>query len=331
MPPRPAIDICTNAMYEIGALSPGDVPSSTDTNFVLDKLNKLLDEWNARKLNIFAYDFLTYTLIPSVQPLTIGQAAIITAANLTSNVVTYTAKNTFRPNEIVDTSGCINSVFNVAGQVIVTATPTNFTTSITHADIGTEVEPPTALTVYTGVTPPNFPTLYERPVQIDSANILLTNATPLAKVPLFVHNGMAGADYWANVRVPQVLSTIPTDLYYAPQFPNGQIYLWPMQSFAYGIELWVFNDLPEMVLTTTAFVFPQGYENAITYSLAESICPAFNKVLSPTLAALAVRARSAIQSLNSKSPTQETKDSGIPSQSPGKTYFNWLTGGTTTR
>ena len=68
--------------------------------------------------------------------------ALITNTALTSNVATITAANSFLANETVTISGTTNGggAFNVSNAVIVSATATNFTFALTHADIGTAAD-----------------------------------------------------------------------------------------------------------------------------------------------------------------------------------------------
>jgi hypothetical protein len=84
---------------------------------------------------------------PGVHQLLVGPgSAVITNTSLTSNVATYTANNNFVVGQIITTVGTTNGsgIFNVANQVIVSATPTQFTTAITHANQASAADTGTA-------------------------------------------------------------------------------------------------------------------------------------------------------------------------------------------
>lgn len=330
MPPLQAQDIITDAFYELGVYSQAETPSAADSSFGLSKLNRLFDAWGARSLDIFTVDFARYTLIPSVQPLTIGQAFPITNAVLTANVATYTAANKFKEGDSISIQGCTSATFNVTAQLVSSATPTQFTVDIIHADIPLEPEV-NAQAIFSAGAFPNYATPLQRPAQVVNCNIILNNVTPFVKVPVRVHNGKSGADWWAANPVPQILTTLPTDLYYAPAWPLGQLYFWPEQSFAYDFEVEIWTNLGEAASLTDNFWMPQGYRDAVTYSLAESMCMAFGKVLTPALANAAMKARAAIQNLNSAAPTIKTRDAGIPSRAQERPYWNYRTGMSTIR
>lgn len=67
-----ARDICTAALQEFGGIGATDAPSNEDATFVLGKLNRLLDTWNADRGAVYAAAFATYNLTPNLSPHTIG-------------------------------------------------------------------------------------------------------------------------------------------------------------------------------------------------------------------------------------------------------------------
>jgi hypothetical protein len=66
------LDIISAAMLEIGALAQGENPSAAEAAQGLQKLNRLIDNWNADRRYIYAETFNQYTIIPNLQPHTIG-------------------------------------------------------------------------------------------------------------------------------------------------------------------------------------------------------------------------------------------------------------------
>lgn len=322
MPPITKLDLITDAYLEAGIFEAGEVLSAEDADFGSRKLDRLLDAWNSDKQNIYATDFLRYTLVPNTQPLLIGQASVITRAELTSGIGLYTAKNSYRTGQRIDVAGCTTSALNFTNGLVTGATPSNFQVQLTLPDVASEAED--AKAVFTGGDIPNFATVGPRPTKILNANIILNNVSPEVKVPLYI----ADDDWWAANPVPKVTSTLPNVLYYSANWPNGQIFLWSMQSQAYGLELETWVNLTEVGDFTYPFYLPQGYRDAVTYSLAESLGPSYDVPMATIqlLAEAARRARAKIQTLNSSSPRIMTRDSGIPGGGRGGGYLNWLNG-----
>lgn len=65
-------DLIISAFIEIGAFSPGESMDAALANYGLEKLNEMLDSWNAEQELIFTTEFSTFTLVPNLQPHTIG-------------------------------------------------------------------------------------------------------------------------------------------------------------------------------------------------------------------------------------------------------------------
>jgi hypothetical protein len=164
------------------------------------------------------------------------------------------------------------------------------------------------------------PVVTQRPVDIPSASIVLTTSTPNVRCPLNIRD----KDWWASVSVPGVASSIPSDLYYAPTFPNGSIYLWPKPDTAYKLEIETLTLLLQATLAAMINL-PPSYKAALVLSLAIRLCPAFGKEPKVATVAAQMKAMEALQVLNSKSPRISTRDSGIPGGNGGG-YDIW-TGG----
>ena len=71
-----ASTIIVNALIEAGWLAQGEPPNAGDANFALGKLNRILDQWAAKKVYAWAMQFLQFTLIPNLAPHTIGPTGV---------------------------------------------------------------------------------------------------------------------------------------------------------------------------------------------------------------------------------------------------------------
>ncbi len=73
-----ALDIITAAMQELGLLAAGENPSSADNQWVLQKLQRIIDRYNARLPMVYNVNFALFMLNPPATPLapaTIGPGA----------------------------------------------------------------------------------------------------------------------------------------------------------------------------------------------------------------------------------------------------------------
>lgn len=164
----------------------------------------------------------------------------------------------------------------------------------------------------------------QRPVRIEGATLVLTDVTPNVDRPIL----RIRDDAWWNAQaVKGLTSSVPTDLYYSPDFPNGSLYFWPVPSYAWDVRLETWGILAQFADTSTSFSMPPGYRNALTLSLAERLAESFGQGVTPVLARDAQRARMAIQSNNAKSPRGATADYGMQGPSPGRRpSFNYYSG-----
>jgi hypothetical protein len=165
-----SLDIVKAAMQEIGALSPGEAPSNEDQAWVLQKLQRLIDRYNARLPMIYNVNFTKFTLPNGVNPITIG------------------------PGGIFDVN--------------------------------------------------------QRPQNIASIGLLLAG-TPGVELPLTERD----QDWWANNRIKGLTSTLPTDYYYSPDWPMGNIFFWPVPVASSLPSEDITQEVPGGVIDGTNTVF----------------------------------------------------------------------------
>src|SRR6185312_3471280 len=168
--------------------------------------------------------------------------------------------------------------------------------------------------------PPPFQ-INQRPIEIISASLILNGTSPEVEIPIYVRDDQ----WWAAQSVKNLPSTLPTDLYYSPSWPNGQLYFWPVPSQVNDVRLEMRTVLIEITSYKQNFSLPPGYWDAIVYPLAVSLCPSFEKQASADLLRLEAASIKAIQTNNNKSPRGDTVDAGMPgSNMPGG--FNYYSG-----
>jgi hypothetical protein len=237
-----ALSIITAAMQEIGALAAGESPSNDDQAWCMQKLQRVIDTFNAKRTMVYANIFSTFTLQASLTPHTIGPTGTFAVA--------------------------------------------------------------------------------QRPVEIPTIGLILVNTNPATvEIPLTRRD----KDWWADVRVKNLTSSIPTDYYYEPDWPNGSIYFWPVPNAVNNVLLQLRGLYQQLTQPAQTFTMPPAYWDVLIYTLAEAICPSFEREPSPTLLGLKMTALRALEGNNIKSPRGDTGDAGMPGvRSIGE--FNYYSG-----
>lgn len=166
----------------------------------------------------------------------------------------------------------------------------------------------------------------QRPVKIVSANVIINNVSP----PVKAHISVETDQWWMSNTLPGITSMYPTNLFYNPTSPNGSLYLWPVPTTAFGLELEVWQIISQFDSITdpiggpgAAMTMPPGYRNAIMLSLAESLLPGGEREAHPTLITMAAQARAAIFTNNVPSANISTLDSGMPGNQEGRRSTTW--------
>jgi hypothetical protein len=72
------LDVITDALIEIGMLSPGEFAEPEVAQWAFRKFNYLIDEWQAQRAYVYSYVFIVETLVPGLSPHTIGPSGIAT-------------------------------------------------------------------------------------------------------------------------------------------------------------------------------------------------------------------------------------------------------------
>lgn len=154
---------------------------------------------------------------------------------------------------------------------------------------------------------PTFAVATARPARLTAANLMITAASPSIRMPLELVDEAA----WMGIRARTVTAAIPRWLFYGDDWPNGSIYLWPVPTTAYGLEL----DIPKLlvaVAATDTMDLPPGYQQALRLTLAELLAPAFGQQVSQSTAMKAREARARVWAANDTIPDLVTRDAGMP-------------------
>lgn len=166
-------------------------------------------------------------------------------------------------------------------------------------------------------------TVTQRPVSIEAIGLGLNTSNP----PVFLPLNVRDADWWQAQAVPALTSDVPTDFFYNPTWPNGQINFWPIPTAAYLVQLQIRTLFDDTLTLNQTFDLPPGYQEAITLTLAEQSARSFGKPMSPELKDAASMARAIVFANNDPTPRLSTLDSGMEGPGGGmRPSFNWLIG-----
>jgi hypothetical protein len=145
---------------------------------------------------------------------------------------------------------------------------------------------------------------------------------PSVDLPITIRDNQ----WWAAQTVKGVTSTIPTDLYYEPGFPAGELWFWPVPTGGNSVRLEMYVVLQRFATVDDDFVAPQVYQSAIALTLAEELVDVWGTVMPGNLAARAIKARDALQSNNFLPPRIASADHGMASPEHAGGDFNYITG-----
>jgi hypothetical protein len=170
----------------------------------------------------------------------------------------------------------------------------------------------------------------QRPVKVENATIVLNNVSPAVEIDLNIRD----KDWWMReVSIKGLQTSQPTDLFYNPAFPNGELYFWPVPDTNYlaRLELWAllqqFDSITDSIGGPNSDVgtLPPAYRNALMLSLAEQMLSGVNREKKILIPKMAARARKTVFGNNTKAPRMATRDSGLPGGDDDRraTNFNY--------
>jgi hypothetical protein len=170
-----------------------------------------------------------------------------------------------------------------------------------------------------------------RPVSLKYAALNL-GGSPAVYVPIRVRD-----DAWyARKGLPDLTTSIPSDVYYAPDWQDpenlgtgyGSLYFYGVPDTAYDVRLWMRGLLASIESDdlTDNFSAPQGYYAALRLTLAERWAPSLGQQTSPQTTENARIARERIFGNNDDEPRIATADAGLGDGLGSGSGWSWRTG-----
>jgi hypothetical protein len=80
---------------------------------------------------------------------------------------------------------------------------------------------------------------------------------------------------YGKITIKSTESNYPRYLYYRPNYPLGQINLWPVPDAAYTLFMNVWSQIGTFAALTTSVSLPDGYQRCLEYNLAVELAPEY--------------------------------------------------------
>lgn len=230
------VDLVADVLREIRVINAVDPAGPEDQAYVLRKVNRILDRWNADRQTVFQELIASFTCSPGVSPHTIG---------------------------------------------------------------------PSTATWTTG----------QRPVSLEAA-AWAENAAG-SRTPIAVRN----SSWWMRLPDKASSSSFPTDVYFEPAWPNGNLYFWPVPTAARVVDLQM-RVVLGMLALGDRLSMPPGYLDAIIKTAAEECVGQFGVDMPAGLPQFALDARAVIFGNNGETLPLENDAPG----SGAGGYFDYQVG-----
>jgi hypothetical protein len=132
--------------------------------------------------------------------------------------------------------------------------------------------------------------------------------------------------WWAAQQIKGLQSTLPTDLYYNQNWPNGELYFWPVPTAVNQVRLQYRAVIGQISTFNYQFSMPPAYWDLVIYDLAISLCPSFERPVTPDLRENYKVALKIVEGNNIVSPRMFSDSPTQSSTSRSRPDFNFLTG-----
>ncbi len=289
-----ALQIVTDAVKLLGVYEKGQALDADEGADGLRALNLMIEGWDNEHLALYQTREISHALTSGTGQYTIGRGGVI-------NEVTGTA-TAGAATTITIEAGDIDYDGQWNGYWIVT---TGGTGSGQAKEITACVDSTAVVTVKSAwSTNPDATTTYEievkRPQKIARAWVRDSNDSDYG-ITLLTN------DDWSQIGLKSTTGTFPDGLYYRPDFPMGEINLYPLPGSGLTLYLQVWDRLTPFPSLSTEASFPPGYERALTHNLAVEFAPQFGTVAMPAVERVAMESMRWIKSVNYQ-PMRMTHD-----------------------
>lgn len=265
-------DIITRAMKDIGALAAGEVPTADEAQDALDMLNDMIAQWSNENMMVF---YRTEIVFPCVQNRT--QYTIGPGGNVGATFIASISGTTMT----VPVDGVASGAITM-GQTLTGSGVTAGTTIVgfgTGAGGNVNEQGTYTVSVSQTVASTTMTAYYERPLTIESAFVRVnttSNGVPIYGGGLDYPIAILSLEEYESIGLKTLNGPWPKSIYYQPSELLGTVYVWPNPSQG-ELHLFTQTIFREFQNLYNTIQFPQGYNMALRWCLAERLMPMFGK------------------------------------------------------
>jgi len=296
------LDIITRAMKDIGALAAGENPTADEAQDGLDMLNDMIAQWSNENMMVF---YRTEIVFPCVQNQT--QYTIGPSGNVSARFVGSISGTTLTVPVDGVTKGAITMGMTLTGPGVLSGTTIVGFGTGAGGNVNEGGTYTVSRTHTTPVVAQIIDAYYERPLTIESAFVRVTttsNGVPIYGGGLDYPIAILSLEEYESIGLKTLNGPWPKSLYYQPSELLGTIYLWPnpAQGEMHLFTQTIFREFGDLYGTIQ---FPQGYNMALRWCLAERLMPMYgkiNQIQVQQISAYAAQAKATIKRTNMKPP-----------------------------
>jgi hypothetical protein len=294
------IDIITRAMKDIGAVAAGEVPTADEAQDGLDLLNDMIAQWSNENMMVFYRTEIIFPTVQNTVQYTLGPGGSV-GATFTGSISGFTL--TVPANAV--TSGGITMGMTLSGTGI--AAGTTIVGFGTGAGGNVNEGGTYTLSKSQTVASTTINAYYERPLTIESAFVrvaTMQGGSSVAGGYLDYPVAILSLEEYESLGIKQLNGPWAKMIYYMPAETLGTLYVYPNPSQG-ELHLFTQTIFRNFGSLTDTINFPQGYNMALRWCLAERLMPMYGKkdqVQIAMINAYAAQAKATIKRTNMRPP-----------------------------
>ena len=289
-------DIISRALKDIGALAAGESPSADDAQDSFDMLNDMCAQWSNENMMVFYKTEIIFQTVQNTVQYTLGPSGSV-GASFTGSIAGTTLT--------VPVNGVISGAITMG----MTITGTGITAGTTIVGFGTgaggNVNEAGTYTVSISQTASSttISAYYERPLSIEQAFVRVATTqggSNIAGGYLDYPVAILSLEEYESIGIKQLNGPWAKMIYYMPAETLGTIYVFPNPSQG-ELHLFTQTIFRQYQTINDTMTFPQGYNMALRWCLAERLMPMFGKASQTQIALItsyAAQAKSTIKRTN---------------------------------
>lgn len=261
--------IIRRAARLVGAIAAGETPSASINQDFSDALNAMTKRWQATGLHLWTEQEGILFLQPNQAMYTLGAPTTDHATQTYAQTTLTTAASSGATTIVVTSATGIANGYNIG---IVLGSGPMFWTTVSGAPSGTTVTLASALTgaANGSAVVVAYQTNIQRPLRVINARRY--NFASALDIPM--NPPLSRQDYR---ELPNKLATgTPTQFFYDPQIPAGNIYIWPLEvTVVDAIKFTWMRQLQNFDTDANTPDFPQEWIDTLIFNLAFTMAPEF--------------------------------------------------------